>query len=551
MKRGPGAPWLCALLATAGLSAQAPTPVFTTNDEAAPAAAKASSSRKDAVHALLEASGTVGDVPLAAAAFASPPPASGPCRVLVALEVGRRQILPDSLAIGLRVFDARGSVAFNGIDEARVSPVLPDVASPLQYVATIPLPAGEYRLRAAVVDAAGRQAALDHRFVVPARSDSEPLATGGAMIGIGEPGTGSLRPLVRAELARPGAVAWVEIAGSGALSGTVSVNDAAGAAMATGPLTVDKPAADGTRLAHGEIPVRMLPPGRYVAALTLALGGRTIVRARPFTLGVLPPPENSELGALVTTSVGAFRPADVLAPDVLGPVLQRAVDTDATGADETMRTAIATVTSKGVKAVNVTPFAKRTDLGAWMLRGAVLLDQGRLEDAATAFRSALRVSSEFLPAITYLGACYAAGGRDREAVGAWQTALVTETDAPLVYRLAADGLLRLGDSAEAVTLLAEAAERWPEETALLRRHTLAVAAREGPAHAVDALLPALERAEQADADLVSLAAQLAIASAARSDDRAAERVRRVAAVAGQSGTVPPLLARWNEYLRAQ
>jgi hypothetical protein len=548
MTRGPGALVLCALVATRGLSAQLPAPVFTTNDDAAPAATKAPSSRKDAVHALLEASGTVGDVPLAAGAFAMAPPSNGPCRVLVALEVGRRQILPDSLTVGLRVFDARGAVAFNGVNEARVAPVLADVASPLQYVATIPLPAGEYRLRAALIDGAGRQAALDHRFVVPGRSEAEPLPAGAAMIGVGKPGSGGVRPLVRAELARPGAVAWFEIGGPGDPAGTVSVNDEAGATMATAPLTVDRPATEGTRLAHGELPVRMLPPGRYVATLTLAMAARTVVRSRPFTLGALPPPDNSELGALVTASVGSFSTAEVLAPTVLGPVLQRALDADAASADESIRTAIATVTSKGVRAVNLKPFAKRTDLASWMLRGAGLLDQGRLEDAALAFRSALRVSSEFLPAITYLGACYAAGGRDREAVGAWQTALITETDAPLVYRLAADGLLRLGDSAEAVALLAEAAERWPEETALLRRHTLAVAARQGPAHAVDALLPALERAERADPDLVALASQLAIASAARGDDRAAERVKRVAAVAGRGGAVSPLLARWNEYL---
>jgi hypothetical protein len=501
------------------------------------------------VQALLETSGALGDVPLAAAVFSMAPPPSGPCGALVVLEVGRRQILPDSLAIGLRVTDARGSAAFNGVDEKRVTPAFPDVASPLQYVATIALPAGEYRLRAVVIDSAGRQAALDHKFAIAPRSDAEPLAAGSAMISLREPGTGELRPLARAELARPGAVASVELNGAGSPSGTLAVTDENGAVLATAPLVVDRASANGSRLAHGEIPVRMLPPGDYAATLSLALAGRTVVRSRTFTLGSLPPPDASELGELVTTSVGPFSPADVLAPGVLAPVLRRAIEADPASGDAPMRAAIAALESQGLQAVNLKPFAKRTDLGALMLRGAMLLHQRHLEDAANSFRAALRVSSEFLPAITYLGACYAAGGRDREAVGAWQTALVTESDSPLVYRLAADGLLRLGDSAEAVSLLAEAAGRWPEETTLLRRHALAVAAREGPAHAVDALLPALEHAERPDQDLVALASQLAVASAARSDEGAAARVTRAAAMASRHGPVPPLLARWAKFLQ--
>jgi len=186
-----------------------------------------------------------------------------------------------------------------------------------------------------------------------------------------------------------------------------------------------------------------------------------------------------------------------------------------------------------------------------MLRGAALLEQGKLEDAANAFRDALRVSSEFLPAIVYLGACYAAGGRDREAVGAWQTALVSETDTPLVFRLAADGLLRLGDSAQAVALLSEAAERWPGETALVERHALALAAREGPANALDALLPSLEGATPVDVAMVSLAAQLAVASAARDDEGAAARVARIAVIAARAGAPQPLLSRWSDYLGAR
>ena len=75
------------------------------------------------------------------------------------------------------------------------------------------------------------------------------------------------------------------------------------------------------------------------------------------------------------------------------------------------------------------------------LRGVALLGKGELQPAADQFREALRIADDFLPAAFYLGACYAAGGHDKEAAGAWQTALVTESEARIVYDVLADALL--------------------------------------------------------------------------------------------------------------
>jgi hypothetical protein len=539
-----------ALAVGGALGAQdAPTPPFSTNDDGQPRpAAKTPPPRKEAVLQLLDASGSVADVALAAAAFPLAPPSSGPVRVVVALETGRRQILPDSLAIGVRVLDARGEVAFNGTDEATVAPAAPDVATPLHYTVEVHLRPGRYRLRAAVVDGVGRQAAVDHPFVVLGPDPAEPLRAGALMIGHAPVG-GSLRPLARSDVVRAGAVAWVDTADAAPAGGRLDVRDGeSGATLADAAATVDPAGPGESRVVRAVMPVMLLPPGRYEARLAIETRGRRLSRSRPFTLGRLPPPEPSAIGEIVTAAVGPFVVADVLDPRVLAPVLTRALDVDPTGDDAAMRGAIATLTARGIAGVSLRPFAKRKDLAAQMLRGASLLQQGALEEAAGCFRDALRASSEFLPAIVYLGACYAAGGRDREAVGAWQTALVTETGSPLVFRLAADGLVRLGDSAQALSLLEEASERWPEETPLVRRHALAVAAREGVARAVDALLPALEQAQALDADLLALATRLAVVSAARGDDGSAARIARVRAVAERAGPLPPLLARWDAHL---
>ena len=87
--------------------------------------------------------------------------------------------------------------------------------------------------------------------------------------------------------------------------------------------------------------------------------------------------------------------------------------------------------------------------------------RGDLESAAAAFRTAIKIASDFPPAAVYLGACYAAGGRDREAAGAWQLVLALGQEDAVVYRLTADALLRLGDAAAADDVLKDAVRAFP------------------------------------------------------------------------------------------
>ncbi len=105
---------------------------------------------------------------------------------------------------------------------------------------------------------------------------------------------------------------------------------------------------------------------------------------------------------------------------------------------------------------------------AVFLRGLAQYRAGKLEDAAKEFRAAVRQSSDFLPGIFYLGACYAAGGRGREAVGAWQTSLVGDDSSPDVFQLLIDGFLRIGDTDAAIGAIEEAAAKWPEDYRFVR-----------------------------------------------------------------------------------
>jgi tetratricopeptide (TPR) repeat protein len=114
---------------------------------------------------------------------------------------------------------------------------------------------------------------------------------------------------------------------------------------------------------------------------------------------------------------------------------------------------------------------------------------------------------DFLPAVFYLGACYAAGRNDREAAAAWHTALITESDAPIVYDVLGDALLRLQDGNEAWSLLAEARDKWPDDDRFVPRLAATEALRGSPQAAL-ALLDGYVGRHPSDAGALLLALRL-------------------------------------------
>ena len=107
------------------------------------------------------------------------------------------------------------------------------------------------------------------------------------------------------------------------------------------------------------------------------------------------------------------------------------------------------------------------------LQGVSHLARSEPAPAADEFRTALRASPDFYPAMVYLGACWAAVGNDREAAGAWQTALIKEGDVLEVHLLLIDALQRLGKRDAALDAIARAKARWPWEPALEHRYVMA------------------------------------------------------------------------------
>jgi tetratricopeptide (TPR) repeat protein len=170
--------------------------------------------------------------------------------------------------------------------------------------------------------------------------------------------------------------------------------------------------------------------------------------------------------------LGAFLERVATRPDASGPMIRELV--------ERARTS-------GVSELYVSDTLAAESAVAAFLRGLSLFSQKKFEHAANAFRAAMRASPDFYPAMVYLGACYAAGGRDKEAAGAWRTAMIKEGDAAALHSLLADALMRQGSGDQALQTLEAARARWPQDDDLRRRFVVAALVGGKPLAALDAL----------------------------------------------------------------
>jgi tetratricopeptide (TPR) repeat protein len=185
----------------------------------------------------------------------------------------------------------------------------------------------------------------------------------------------------------------------------------------------------------------------------------------------------------------------VLSPPVLGVFLDRvAARPDASSPE--VRGLVERARTSGPGGLVVSESLASETPVATFLKGLTLLSQNQLDPAAVAFREAMRVSADFYPAMVYLGACYAAGGKDKEAAAVWRTALIRESDAVALHGLLADALLRQGRADLAIDNLDAARTRWPDDQGLRRRFVTAALLAGRQVEGLQALDTAI--AQQAD-----------------------------------------------------
>jgi hypothetical protein len=433
-------------------------------------------------------------------------------RVVAVGDVNRAAPGPAKAVAALYDFDGRPVTAMeNTVDVGPDGPGLLSVE--------LTAPPGTYVLRVAVLDAAGRIGSLE-RLVDARWKKTGGVETPGLVLFRSDRAARSApRPVfdgvttaddVTMQLALSGAVAdrkppvVFEVARVG--SPAPLVRRTARIAQTTG----------GTTVAQETLPASMLPPGRY--RLTAKIGTGTGSLSRTFTVT----PSAAAAPAATTAAAAALAPASgvpsaasggagrarpgtlsfakprfatsaVLDPAFVAPLIDRLAARPDTAA---VRDAIEQAKAGPWPTDGGTGPLAAAPLAAQFFAGLGRLQAGDLEEAAQAFRAALKIAPDFAPSLTFLGACYAAGAKDQEAAGAWQMALVRERTSPELQRLAIEAWLRADKPAAALALLNQARQRWPDDDAFARLQAQVALADGRQQEGVD-LVAALKQPDQA------------------------------------------------------
>src|SRR5688572_11645562 len=188
-----------------------------------------------------------------------------------------------------------------------------------------------------------------------------------------------------------------------------------------------------------------------------------------------------------------------------------------------------------------------------LLRGVELFIKGQLDPAANQFSVALRNPPDAPLAWFYLGACYAAAGRDKEAVAAWEQARAAQLPIPGMQIVLAEGWLRLGQPSQAVEPLREALEREPQNDTV--RKSLAIAHSNLGLHdqAYPIITTSLQRnPSDVDALLIALYALYQVhlegKTIGTAEQDRADAAKYSRAYAAANGPLQPLVEKWTDFI---
>jgi len=491
-------------------------------------------------------------------------------RVMLAAEIDRSQNPGRKVSLAYTVVDGNDRIVSAQVEPEVDAPVRPDTHTQT-YMGAISASPGTYIIKLAVVDDAGKRGSVEHTVHAKLTPAGQIHLTD-LLLGDDDGGRG-LNPSVSAQFAGDllhgylelhseapqvleSAVVTLEIA----TSEVARAIDAAPARFQ--PETTPTPT---RRVAEGTLPLVLLTPGEYIARAVVTVAGRKVGEVtRPFrivrtTAASTAAAAGAHVAALpvkaaipFVSRTEAFERSSVVTPPVVGffvdrmnigrnapPIPQAALDAARRG--------------KFDEAIGALKKGGNDQLGAIFFDGLAHYSSGDLEGAASRFREALRISSEFFPATFYLGACYAAGGNDRDAAGAWQTSLITESEAPFIYTLLGDAFLRLHDVDAAIDILKEASTLWPASEQVQPRLGTAYAQAGRPVDAVLALDPYIaQHPQDHERLLVALKAIYDARSTGKSittaeDDR--KRFERYAAAyAAAGGPQQALVEQWRKFI---
>jgi VWFA-related protein len=487
-----------------------------------------------------------------AASYARPAP-GGKVRLLLAAEVARAR---SPVSVGFVLLAPGGKVAASRLVEGLSA----SDGLPVLYSGEAIVDPGSYTLRLAALDAGGRRGSVHHE------TKAAVVSAGGLLISdllLAPPSSGALRPVVDFEAGGSGMLAFVELGGRDAAtlaSAAVALElaeSADGAALLRVPADTSVPDGDGVRVARVTLAGGLLPPGEYVARAAVSADGQPVASlTRPFRIAAPRPgaaASRAPLAALLTEQ-RPYERAELLTPELLAQLMDRMAELVPGPAPEGVLAAEAEGRAGRPEAM----LARLADAGGSdarvsFLRGVSYYARGNLNAALTQLQATLRARGDLLPVAVYMGACYAAGGKDLDAIGAWQTALIGEGGSPTLYKLLAEALMRVREADQAIAILEEGLAAFPEDQALRMRLGLAHAVA-GHSEEALALLGAWVEAHPDDTS--ALFATLALlfdgfsreaAGAGKIEEQ--QRLRRYArAYIDGKGPNREVVERWLRYL---
>jgi VWFA-related protein len=385
-------------------------------------------------------------LPLRVATFALQGPEPSRVQLLIHADIGGGQTAARPIALAYTIHDREGRLVERQQMVARLQPVMLGVPSPLQFIGGASVTPGEYTLKFAAAD--GETVGTVEHALRAELGDAGEVTLSDLMVGGPSDDTPLLRPTVGHSASFGFLHAYLESYGPNSDSVGVTYEVAAGAdSPAIYEAAVSPhPAGDDRTIFSHVMPIRQLPPGRYVlrAVVSSGLGGEIDTLTRSFA--VAPP------AVLMTSAEGAASPTTAPS-EVYLPVpdrfFVRPLVLEEVSSPETL----------GVFRARVAPAAV-----AAFDRGAAALASGDYAGAESAFKDVVNAEADnTAPGLAYLAATFAASGHDVEAAGAWQTSLIDGSDLPDIYRWLGDALIRMRDLGQARTVLEEAAAAWPSD----------------------------------------------------------------------------------------
>ena len=479
-----------------GLTVRA-RPTFVIRNDAAEATANASLTPQQQVGEVLKSPLPVRGLPMRVATYSAVDAGTGTAkvRVVITAEVGDPATTPAEWPIGVIIIDKNDKIVVNRGGVSTLAPASAKGESPRLVLTSVSLDPGEYTLRLAAVDESGRGGSVHHSINARLTRMGGGVSVSDLMLVPQPPTAGELpRPRPSTVIDNETVSAMLELTGTdqsllGRAKVTLQIADAEnGNALVN--VEARNAARGNVRAFAATMRLGVLPAGEYVARALINVPGQPELRlTRPFMLSPTamaaaePPPD---LGvprdpdappapvapSRIVAPVPQFSAQTILTPGVVQPFLDGLADLHPPSADVE---AVIEKARSGNYDAPATPGGSPDDeLNLAFVRGLNALSKGEVAQAAAWFQQTLKGASDFLGAAFYLGATHALSGRDREAIGSWQMALLSDNPAA-VYPVLVDALLRTGDGRQALDVLEEAPSAWDDDNARLRREAVALA----------------------------------------------------------------------------